>query len=278
MELIDLHHLGKTHAIGSWWLRDVLIDCGPASCLPRLLEQLRDRTPRALMLTHIHLDHAGAAGEMVRRWPDLTVYVHSVGARHMIDPSRLVRSAERIYGDQMDSLWGPITPVPEKNLRVLDGGEKVYGLDVAYTPGHASHHVAFFDEESGCAFVGDAGGVRIVPSRLIMPHAPPPDIDLEAWSTSLEVIAGWRPASLALPHYGLVEDVEAHLEETRRRLVEKANLARGSTQEEFVARAHQELEAEPSDRQDLYLIDSPPDHMYFGLRRYWDKRSEADAA
>ena len=277
MELIDLNYLGHSRAIGSWWIRDVLIDCGPTASMPHLVEQLADRRPRALMLTHIHLDHAGAAGELVRRWPELVVYVHAVGAPHLADPSRLLRSAERLYGDQMDRLWGAVTPVPEANIRVVEGGEKVEGLEVAYTPGHASHHVSFFDPDSGCAFVGDAAGVRIPPAELIMPHAPPPDVDLAAWTTSLDAIGRWGPASLALPHYGPVEDVDRHLDSMRSRLSEKAELARVSDQETFVEATCAELaEMEPADR-DVYLIDAPPDHMYQGLRRYWDKRAEASA-
>jgi glyoxylase-like metal-dependent hydrolase (beta-lactamase superfamily II) len=273
VDLIDLHHLGNAHAIGSYRLRDVVIDCGPTSCLPRLLEGLGDAEPRALLLTHIHLDHAGAAGDLVAHWPELPVYVHSIGAPHLADPSRLVRSATRIYGDDMDRLWGPISPVPEENIRVLEGGETVHGLEVAYTPGHASHHVAFFDTDSGVAFAGDAAGVRIPPSDVIMPHAPPPDIDVEAWTDSLDRIKRWRPASLALPHYGTVEDPEAHLDVTRARIIEKAGLAKTMDSDAFVSGLEEELAQLDSEQlRTLYRQDSPPTHMYNGFRRYWEKR------
>ena len=234
MQLIDLHHLGHPKAIAVYRVRNVLVDCGPSSCLPRLLEAVDDDPPSALLLTHIHLDHAGAAGELVKRWPELTVYVHSVGAPHLEDPSRLVRSATRIYGDEMDRLWGPVTPVPKENIRVLEGGETVEGFAIAYTPGHASHHISFLDQDDGVAFVGDAAGVRIPPSGLIMPHAPPPDIDLEAWNRSLDLIEQWRPTSLALPHFGTLDDVNEHSDGMRTRLSQKAELARIADRGSFV--------------------------------------------
>jgi glyoxylase-like metal-dependent hydrolase (beta-lactamase superfamily II) len=274
LELIDLYHLGTPHAVGSWLVDDVLIDCGPTSCLPRLLDRLGTRVPRALLLTHIHLDHAGAAGQLVKRWPNLPVYVHAIGAPHLVDPTRLLRSVERLYGDEMDHLWGTVTPVPEGNIRVLEGGETAEGLEVAYTPGHASHHVAFFDPESGRAFPGDVAGVRIPTSELIMPHAPPPDIDLEAWFASLDSLMRWQPSSLGLPHYGVVEDAEAHIATLRARLRENAELARTSAEDTFVRTMREELDrTEPSDRKAVYLQDSPPQDMYLGFRRYWDKRS-----
>lgn len=161
MRLIDVLHLGRERVIGCWQVGDVLIDPGPGSCLPTLLEALGDERPRALLLTHIHLDHAGASGSLVQRWPDLEVYVHERGAPHLIDPSRLLGSARRLYGDYMDQLWGEMLPVPERNVRVLRGGERLIdgAFEVAYTPGHASHHVCYLHE--GTAFVGDVGGVRI---------------------------------------------------------------------------------------------------------------------
>ena len=160
MRVIDLMHLGRERVIGCWQVDDVLIDPGPTSCLPALLEALGDQRPRALLLTHIHLDHAGATGSLVQRWPDLEVYVHERGARHLIDPSRLVDSATRLYGEDMDRLWGEMLPVPEDNLTVLAGGERLLdgAYEVAYTPGHASHHVSFLHD--GTAFVGDVGGVQ----------------------------------------------------------------------------------------------------------------------
>ncbi|HZU40917.1 MAG TPA: MBL fold metallo-hydrolase, partial [Solirubrobacteraceae bacterium] len=159
--LIDVRHVGTEHVIGAWVVDEVLIDPGPGSSLETLLAGLGELRPRAVLLTHIHLDHAGATGALVRRWAELEVYVHEVGAGHMVDPSRLLASAERLYGEDMQRLWGEMVPVPEANIRELRGGERLLGgrFEVAYTPGHASHHVSYLHD--GTAFVGDVGGVRI---------------------------------------------------------------------------------------------------------------------
>ncbi len=192
MRTIDLHHLGRERVIAAYLVDGVIVDPGPSSCLPTLLEALGDETPRALLLTHIHLDHAGASGSLVRRWPELEVYVHERGAPHMVDPARLLESATRLYGADMDRLWGEFVAVPEERLRVLQGGEQILdgAFEVAYTPGHASHHVCYLHD--GTAFVGDVGGVRIMPGSLTIPPTPPPDIDIEAWQQSLELVRGWR--------------------------------------------------------------------------------------
>ena len=226
MRVIDVEHLGRPHVIGCWEVDGVLVDPGPESSLPTLLEALGDEQPRALLLTHIHLDHAAATGAMVRRWPDLEVYVHERGAPHLIDPSKLLASAERLYGDEMERLWGEIVPVPEANVRPLAGGESVLGMRVAYTPGHASHHVCYLHEDSGTAFVGDVAAVRIPPSNLIVPPTPPPDIDIEAWEESIGIVEGWQPQRLALTHFGPVEEPAEHLAIVRERLREEAQLAR----------------------------------------------------
>src|SRR5947209_14452732 len=165
MRVTDLQHLGRDRVIGCWEVDGVLVDPGPTSCLDTLLAAL-DGRPRALLLTHIHLDHAGATGSLVERWPDLDVYVHEIGVPHLVDPSRLIKSARRLYGEDMDRLWGEMVPVPEANITPLQGGERLIGdaFEVAYTPGHASHHVTYFSE--GTAFVGDVGGVRIPPASF----------------------------------------------------------------------------------------------------------------
>ncbi|HUE28909.1 MAG TPA: MBL fold metallo-hydrolase, partial [Solirubrobacteraceae bacterium] len=193
MRLIDVLHLGRERVIGCWQVGDVLIDPGPGSCVPTLLESLGEQRPRALLLTHIHLDHAGASGALVELWPELEVYVHERGAPHVIDPSRLLESARRLYGADMERLWGETVPVPERNVRVLRGGERVIdgAFEVAYTPGHASHHVSYLRD--GTAFVGDVGGVRITPGSLTVPPTPPPDIDVEAWHESIDRIRAWSP-------------------------------------------------------------------------------------
>ena len=274
MRVIDLEHVGTPRAIGVWQVGDVLVDCGPESCTERLLAELGDWRPRALLLTHIHLDHAGAAGALVRRWEDLEVYVHERGAPHLIDPERLARSVARLYGDDTERLWGEMVPVPEANVRALAGGEKLGPFRVAYTPGHASHHVSFLHEDTGTAFVGDVAGVRIMPQRLTLPHAPPPDIDLPAWRRSLDAVRDWRPAQLALPHYGLVEEADEQLDHVWERLNAKAELARSLDERQFVEHSRAELAAElPPEDVVVYLQTSPPDHMHAGLRRYQEREA-----
>jgi glyoxylase-like metal-dependent hydrolase (beta-lactamase superfamily II) len=275
MRLIDLRHLGRERVIGCWQVGDVLVDPGPASCLGTLLDALGDERPRALLLTHIHLDHAGASGSLVRRWPDLEVYVHERGAKHMADPGRLLESARRLYGEDMDRLWGEFLAVPEANLRVLHGGEALAGgFEVAYTPGHASHHVSYLRD--GTAFVGDVGGVRIPPSPFVIPPTPPPDIDIEAWHDSIDRIAAWHPDRLAVTHFGAAEDVADHLEEMHRRLDEQAELARGGDRDAFLKRVGLDVAgAGDPDTAAAYAQAAARDQLYAGLARYWRKRSEA---
>ena len=274
---IDLRHLGRERVICCWQVPDgSLVDPGPESCSGTLMEELGDRAPPALLLTHIHFDHAGAAGALVREWPDLEVYVHEVGAPHLIDPSRLVASARRLYGDDFDRMWGEVVPVPEENLRVLRGGETVRGFRVAYTPGHASHHVAYLHEDSGWAFVGDVGGVRIPPSDFLLAPTPPPDIDVEAWEGSLDRVAEWEPTALALTHFGAHEDVAEQLARTRERLRIQADRARGGDEARFVDWLAREVNgATDAETAAAYLAASPPDQLFKGLRRYWEKRPES---
>ena len=141
----------------------------------------------------------------MRRWPETPVYVHERGAPHLIDPSKLLASAERLYGDAMERLWGEIVPVPEENVRALAGGETVLGMRVAYTPGHASHHVCYLHEETGTAFVGDVAAVLIPGTNLVVPPTPPPDIDVETWLESIDLVEGWKPERLAVTHFGAIE-------------------------------------------------------------------------
>ena len=158
----------------------------------------------------------------------MPVFVHEVGAPHMAAPERLVASAARLYGGEegLRDLWGEVVPVPEANLHVLTGGETVLGdFRVAYTPGHARHHVAYLHEPSGMAFVGDVAGVRIPPAAFVVAPTPPPDVDVEAWDRSLDLVAGWAPAALGLTHFGRVDDVGDHLDRMRERLHEAVRLA-----------------------------------------------------
>jgi glyoxylase-like metal-dependent hydrolase (beta-lactamase superfamily II) len=272
---IDVRHLGRERVICCWQVGEALVDPGPTSCVETLLEALDGWRPRALLLTHIHLDHAGASGTLARLWPDVEVYVHERGARHMVDPERLIASATRLYGDDMERLWGAFEPVPQDRLHPLDGGETLTiggdSFEVAYTPGHASHHVAYLHDD-GTAFVGDVGGVRIVPEAPPIPPTPPPDIDLPAWHRSLQLIRAWRPQRLAFTHFGGAEDVEHQLSEVGRRLDLWAEIARDGEFEAYERAARDELQqASPLGVYDAYMQAVPLEQSYAGLRRYWDK-------
>ena len=275
MRAIDLLHLGRDRVICCFEVDGVLVDPGPTSCLDTLVAALDGARPRALLLTHIHLDHAGASGSLVERFPGLEVYVHERGAAHMADPARLVESARRLYGEDMDRLWGEMRPVPEANLRILRGGEELEGgWRVAYTPGHASHHVSYLRD--GTAFVGDVGGVRIPPAGFALPPTPPPDIDVEAWHASIDLLAGWEPGRLGITHFGFFEDVDAQLGEVARRLDAWAAVVRDADRETFLGRVQEEVERGTGDDLDTaaaFTQAAPPDQLYMGLRRYWDTRA-----
>ncbi|HTU88062.1 MAG TPA: MBL fold metallo-hydrolase [Solirubrobacteraceae bacterium] len=278
MRLIDVMHLGRPRVIGAWLVGDVVIDPGPTSCLETLLAGLGGVRPRAVLLTHIHLDHAGASGSLVERWPDLEVYVHARGARHMASPDRLMESARRLYGEDMDRLWGDMVPVPERNLRVLNGDERLFdgAFEVAYTPGHASHHVSFLHSPEGTAFVGDVGGVRIAGTPLTIPPSPPPDIDVEKWHASIARIRAWEPRRLVMTHFGSSDDVDAQLSELSERLDDWAAYARERDQAAFVEHVRSEVAHRvDADAAAAYEQAAPPDQLYAGLERYWHKRAEA---
>jgi glyoxylase-like metal-dependent hydrolase (beta-lactamase superfamily II) len=197
----------------------------------------------------------------------------------MVDPSRLLVSAKRLYGDELDRLWGEMVPVPEQNLRVVDDGDRVLEgrFQVAYTPGHASHHVSYLHE--GTAFVGDVGGVRIQGATLTIPPTPPPDIDVEAWHRSIELLAGWAPERLAMTHFGESTDVEAHLDELGERLDAWVALVRDHGEEAFLAHVRAEIErgAGP-ELVPAYTLAAEPEQMYPGLERYLRKRAEAEGS
>jgi glyoxylase-like metal-dependent hydrolase (beta-lactamase superfamily II) len=267
-ELTDLRHLGRAKVIGAWRVGEVIVDPGPSSCLDELLPALERDPPRVLALTHIHLDHAGATGSLVRRFPDLEVWVHERGAPHVIDPTKLLRSATRLYGEHMGRLWGEVLPVPAERVRVLRGGESLGALRVAYTPGHASHHVSYLHEPSGRAFTGDVTGVRIDGACVLAP-TPPPDIDVRAWQASLELIEAWRPRSLALTHFGSYDDVEAHLAALREQLARVRELAGKLDESAFAAAIRARVAASAdSDTAAAYEQAMPPEQSFHGLTRY----------
>jgi glyoxylase-like metal-dependent hydrolase (beta-lactamase superfamily II) len=277
-EPLDLEHLGHERVIGVYLLETAegpaLFDCGPATCVPVLKQRLRERglelqdVPH-LLLSHIHLDHAGAAGVLLREHPGLRVHVSPVGAPHLVDPSRLEKSARRLYGDEFDRLWGELAPVPQEN--VLTTGDRVLGLECFPSPGHASHHVCYLDAD-GTLYAGDAAGVRIQPSRFVLPPTPPPEFDPEAWESTLDDIERRAPERLALIHFGVADDPPEHLTQLRERLRDWTSLVgKGAGQEEFerTAAAHLGHDAPP------YEQAMPLWQSYAGLRRYWDKRREA---
>ncbi len=290
-KLIDVLQRGRERVIGAWDLGGIVVDPGPESRMQTLLAGLSEE-PRALLLTHIHLDHAGATGALVERFPDLEVYVHAKGAPHLVDPSRLLSSAERIYGDEMEPLWGRVVPVPERNLRVLDGGETAAvggrDFDVEYTPGHASHHVVYFDRTDGTAYVGDVAGVRIPPADYVRAPTPPPDIDVAAWQRSIDLVAARAPARLALTHFGMVDDPQPHLARMKQGLDEQAELVRalleqhGDTDDAvaaFVAETERRTrEAVGDELAAMFEVGSPVEQRWLGLRRYWQKRQDRAAA
>ena len=295
MGYIDLHFLGRARAIAAVAIYGaggvVLIDPGPSSTLPVLRAalgasgiQISDVT--AVLLTHIHLDHAGATGTLVREHPGLRVYVHEAGAAHMADPAKLIASASRLYGDAMESLWGEFVPVPSHAMVVLTGGERLdlggRRLDVAYTPGHASHHVS---QDAGVAFVGDTAGVTVAPGGYVLPPTPPPDIDLERWGQSLSAIEAWHPATLMLTHFGPSASATPHLAELRDHLELVAGIARrslewegddGAKEEWFVDQLRLELRRHMSDADAArYETSARFDLNWRGLARYWRKRAGA---
>ena len=291
---IDLQFQGRSRAIATAVVHDAggvaLVDPGPTSCLPVLtagLEQrgIRMADVRELLLTHIHLDHAGAAGTLVRAHPHMRVFVHAKGAPHMADPAKLLASATRLYGNDMDRLWGRFEAVPAANLAVLEGGERIdaagRSFEVAYTPGHASHHVSYFDRSSGVAFVGDTGGV-CVDGGWVLPPTPPPDIDLDVWRLSVDRIEAWSPQTLFLTHFAQAPSVRPHLRALLENLERTAEWVRESLAEEgtdderaarFAARLRRELRLQMSEAQlESYPVAAPFEQLWLGLARYWRKK------
>jgi glyoxylase-like metal-dependent hydrolase (beta-lactamase superfamily II) len=278
-ELIDLRHGDLEGVVGSYVLDTeegpALVDCGPTSCGEQLVEGLRElglrlTDVRHLLLSHIHLDHAGGAGALVRRHPRLQVHVSEVGAPHLVDPSRLEASARRLYGDAFDELWGELVPVPPGNVKVA--GRRVAGLECFPSPGHANHHVCYLDEE-GTLYTGDAAGVRIAGAAFVLPPCPPPEIDLEAWEETLREIERRAPARLALIHFGIFDDIEAHLERLRGTLREWADrVGHGMDEATFAAAARADVASTDPDAVEAYDRAAPFGHCYLGLERYWRKR------
>lgn len=288
--LIDLGFQGRTGVIGAYLLAGndelALIETGPATTLPALRAGIRaagfdPARLTSVLLTHIHLDHGGAAGLLARENPALVVAVHPVGAPHLVDPSKLVASAGRIYGDQMGPLWGEIVPIPAAQVRPLADGETVSVagrvLSALHTPGHASHHVAFWDAAAGAAYTGDAGGIRMPGTRYVCPPTPPPDLDPDAWRDSAARLRALAPRRLYLTHYGPYDDAARHLDRLIPELDEflsigERALAGGADQERLAALLHdrvsEQLGAVPADVL-VNLEWATPSYMAaLGLMRY----------
>jgi glyoxylase-like metal-dependent hydrolase (beta-lactamase superfamily II) len=296
LDFVDVMFLGYPQIIATAILHGpsgvALVDPGPSSTLPTLRAALRQRgigpaDIRAILLTHIHLDHAGSTGTLVRELPHATVYVHERGAVHMIDPTKLLGSATRLYGADMDRLWGEFLAVPAANVRALAGGETIEAgartLEVAYTPGHASHHVCYFDRSSGVAFTGDVAGIRRGSGRYVMPPTPPPDIDLELWAQSLDRVVAWSPDTLFITHFGPWQGSRTHVEEMRERLadwgrraktiVERTDLDEDARCAEFVRQITEDLRRHlPVDEVEFYERAGRSDYSWHGLARYWRKK------
>jgi glyoxylase-like metal-dependent hydrolase (beta-lactamase superfamily II) len=295
---LDLNWLNRPHAIASALLRSensvALIDPGPSSCLDTLRQQLRAHGLRisdleAILLTHIHLDHAGSTGTLVRENPRLKVYVHENGAPHMSDPTKLLNSAARLYGNSMQHLYGEFLPVPSQNLHILRGSEivRVAGrqFQVLHTPGHASHHVTYFDKEEGTAFVGDNTGISVNGHSFILPATPPPDISLELWDKTLDAINDLRPQRLFLTHFAFSDHPAEHIAHYRKRLHHWSEyvariLASGLDDETSIQKFSEEVHKE-ADRYlkpgefNEYSVTAGLDLSFLGLARYHRKRAQS---
>jgi glyoxylase-like metal-dependent hydrolase (beta-lactamase superfamily II) len=299
--ILDTNWTGRPHSIAAALLESeghrAIIDPGPESTVATLREQLGAcglsvAELDAVLLTHIHLDHAGATGTLVRENPRLTVYVHQEGARHMVDPTKLLSSAGRLWGDRLQILFGDTLPVPQENLHIIEGGESLplgeRKVEVAYTPGHAAHHVSYFDDATGVAFIGDTGGIRIDNGPFILPATPPPDIDLELWDRSFTTILARRPARLFLTHYGFSDDPTAHLAEYAERLhrwAERAQEALHShpgndaARDAFVAQCREEMEETLGTAEaEHHAFTGGLDLSFLGLARYLRQRAKAAEA
>jgi glyoxylase-like metal-dependent hydrolase (beta-lactamase superfamily II) len=295
---LDNLWMGRPRSIAAALLESdghrAIIDPGPGSTLETLRQQLRARgigvgDLDAVLLTHIHLDHAGATGALARENPRLAVYVHAKGAPHMIDPSKLLASAARLWPNELQVLFGETIPVPAENLRILEGGETLTlgsrKLEVVYTPGHASHHVSYFDHKEGVAFVGDTAGIRIEGRSYVMPATPPPDIDLSIWDASFAAILARKPSRLFLTHFGISENPAEHVALAREQLHRWAALAGESTRtaaseaaamDFFITTTRAEIARHlPAGDVDQYVFTASLNLSFLGLARFLRKRATA---
>jgi glyoxylase-like metal-dependent hydrolase (beta-lactamase superfamily II) len=296
IEIIDLNFMGTEQVIASFLLLGddsaALVETGPTTCLDSLAEGLKDHgvsegDVEQVFLTHIHLDHSGASGHLAGMLPNATFYVHEVGYPHLVDPSKLLKSATRIYGERMEELWGEARPVPEDRLEVLKGEEQLEaagGVLVAhYTPGHAYHHLAYLEPETGALFTGDVAGIRLPGQSYVRPPTPPPEIDMEAWKQSIELIRQIAPQSLCPTHFGRFDDAQRQLNELEQRLqdwllfVEErmdGGIERDEIAEELKVKGDAEMLAEGTGLEDSERYSLAGDYptLVDGLMRYVSKR------
>lgn len=299
IDYVDLAFLGRPGIIATAVLHGTsgvaLIDPGPARTLDHLTTELtrkgiRFDDVRQILVTHIHLDHAGAVGSILEKHPHIELVVHERGAPHLVDPSKLLGSATRLYGQDMERLWGDVKPVDATKLKVVSGGETltVAGreIKVAYTPGHASHHVSYFDPSSGVAFVGDTAGIRRGAGTYVMPPTPPPDIDIEAWHESEKAILAWEPDTLFLTHFGPFQGARQHLQgmfanmsdwsRIVRRLIADASRSEEERQSLFIDEVFAEIRRQVGEADaENYTKAGGLNYSWQGLARYWRKRTGA---
>ena len=300
---LDLKFQGRAHAIAAYLIRRgdavVLVESGPGSTLPALeaglaQEGLSPRDLTHVLLTHIHLDHAGAAGWLAQQGAE--IIVHPVGAPHMLNPEKLLASAARIYGDRMDSLWGQFLPVPENKLRVVKDGEEIVIGELRFTPihtpGHAVHHYAYIfrskDHREDICFSGDVGGVRIPGYQYLRVPMPPPDLHMESWRASIARLRKEKFTRIAPTHFGIYDDPDWQLREVEKGL-DSAELWLEQTMSEDPSMPIEELRLSftewmveeatqmglSEDVMNAYIVANPPGMSADGLLRYWKKVKNA---
>jgi glyoxylase-like metal-dependent hydrolase (beta-lactamase superfamily II) len=295
LDYIDLSFLGRPQIIATAVLRGAsgvaLVDPGPSTTLAHLIKALGAHgvglnDVRQILLTHIHLDHAGATGSLLKANPKIEVFVSEHGARHLIDPTKLLASATRLYGQDMDRLWGEVSSVPASQVRALEGGERIAAggrdLEVAWTPGHAIHHLSYFDRGSRVAFVGDVAGIRRGSGAYILPPTPPPDVELQDWRRSADRILAWDPDTLFLTHFGPHGGPRPHFQQLFERLDSWSALVRKLLRDETIDDQERERRFVESSLDDIrrtigeveaehYSRAGRLDYSWQGLARYWRK-------
>jgi glyoxylase-like metal-dependent hydrolase (beta-lactamase superfamily II) len=290
LDYFDLNFIGLPGIIATGLLHGAsgvaLVDPGPTTCLPTLRAALAARgfttsDVRWILITHIHLDHSASTGTLLKECPGARVIVHERGAPHLIDPSRLISSASRLYGADMERLWGEIVPVPQANVDVI-GERGHHEVEIAWTPGHAWHHISFYLPAARVAFVGDTAGICRPSGRAVIPPTPPPDIDLEAWRASTDTILGWNADVLFLTHFGPQPTPRVHFQDLWKRMDEwsarvQASLAAEGSDEErataFAMSVTEDLARTTSqDEAESYARAGRFDFSWTGLARYWRKK------